>query len=231
MEIPEFVFNERNEFRKYSKLQVYNIIIEYLFNDATSFRKLDSKHLKLVSNKNRGFESFNIVGFFGLTRQHKGLLLKLDFHQFLDYLNHSKSNKRLLSLIDSENINQETSNYIIDYDCDEENETYCEGRVVYYLGKRYERNPIIKEKCLAIYGFKCKVCGFDFGEKYGRIGHNYIEIHHINPISSTKNIKINPRKDVLPVCSNCHRMFHRRKNEIITPNELRKMMRDIKYGK
>lgn len=33
---------------------------------------------------------------------------------------------------------------------------------------------------------------------------------------------INPETDLVCVCSNCHRMIHRRKNSILTVEELKK---------
>lgn len=54
----------------------------------------------------------------------------------------------------------------------------------------------------------CEVCGFNFEEKYGALGKQYIEAHHKTPLA-----KLGQRKtsfdDLLMVCPNCHRMIHR----------------------
>ena len=46
---------------------------------------------------------------------------------------------------------------------------------------------------------------------YGDIGHNFIEVHHRIEVSSHEGnrYKIDPIKDLIPVCSNCHSMLHR----------------------
>lgn len=76
----------------------------------------------------------------------------------------------------------------------------------------YERNKKNRDEAIKAYGSKycCDVCGFDFGKVYGDIGKNFIHVHHIIPLSTIqKNYKINPAKDLVPVCPNCHAMLHR----------------------
>ena len=42
------------------------------------------------------------------------------------------------------------------------------------------------------------------------LGEGFIEIHHLKPMFSIKReIKVNPQKDLVPLCSNCHKMIHR----------------------
>ncbi|WP_277407618.1 HNH endonuclease [Lacrimispora xylanisolvens] len=78
---------------------------------------------------------------------------------------------------------------------------------------------------LRIHGYQCFVCGFDFKNSYGELGKEYIEIHHKKPLYSlTEEIEINPETDLIPVCSNCHRMIHRRKDRIITVEELKEIV-------
>lgn len=75
---------------------------------------------------------------------------------------------------------------------------------------RYERNPINRELCLLANGYTCKVCGFNFEKQYGKLGENFIHVHHIIPISHTKSeYVIDPVKDLIPVCPNCHAMLHK----------------------
>jgi len=65
-------------------------------------------------------------------------------------------------------------------------------------------------------GYKCKICNFDFKKVYGKLGENFIEAHHIVPVSQQggKQIKLDPCKDFLVLCANCHRMIHRSKKSI-----------------
>ena len=55
----------------------------------------------------------------------------------------------------------------------------------------------------------CEICGFDFREKYGKIGDDFIEAHHRVVFSkSVGEHEIRP-SDFVMVCSNCHSMLHR----------------------
>ena len=80
------------------------------------------------------------------------------------------------------------------------------------LTKTYDRSPNARDACIEYHGHKCAVCGFDFKDKYGNIGEGYIEVHHLQEISSVgEDYEINPVADLRPVCSNCHSMLHRNK--------------------
>ena len=64
-------------------------------------------------------------------------------------------------------------------------------------------------------------CGFDFGEKYGELGKDYIEVHHVKPLFMGDDEQlINPETDLVCLCSNCHRMIHRKRNDVITMDDL-----------
>lgn len=77
----------------------------------------------------------------------------------------------------------------------------------------FSRNRTLVKKAKELYGYKCCICGFSFEEKYGELGKNIIECHHINPLSEqsesewTEEIKTK-LEDVVVVCSNCHRIIH-----------------------
>ena len=60
---------------------------------------------------------------------------------------------------------------------------YEEGKAISEKHLRYERNPINRELCLLAKGHKCSVCGFLFEDKYGQIGNEFIEVHHVKPVS------------------------------------------------
>ncbi|MBK6912070.1 MAG: HNH endonuclease [bacterium] len=57
----------------------------------------------------------------------------------------------------------------------------------------------------------CEICGFDFHTIYGDIGRGFIEVHHLNPIS-TGEVRVTTVSDLLCVCSNCHNMLHKAGN-------------------
>ncbi|WP_421752757.1 HNH endonuclease [Croceimicrobium sp.] len=67
----------------------------------------------------------------------------------------------------------------------------------------------LKEQTLKKHGkLQCECCSFDFLEFYGPIGANFIECHHKNHIADGE--RITKAEDLALVCSNCHRMLHRK---------------------
>lgn len=76
----------------------------------------------------------------------------------------------------------------------------------------------------------CVACDFDFEETYGDQGKGFIEIHHEEPIHEA-DIKGNKQeieealKKVYPLCSNCHRMIHRKRRDMLSVEELTKLIK------
>ncbi|WP_456363067.1 HNH endonuclease [Priestia aryabhattai] len=92
-------------------------------------------------------------------------------------------------------------------------------------GRRYERDPINRKRAIEFHGLSCKVRGFNFEEVYGERGKGFIEVHHIEPLSTLeKEAGIDPERDLIPVCANCHRMIHRRRDNPLTVDELRALL-------
>lgn len=73
----------------------------------------------------------------------------------------------------------------------------------------------------------CEICGFNFYDKYGDIGQDFIEGHHIIPISEMKEGDITKVEDIILVCSNCHRMLHR-KRPWLTKDKLKELITNNK---
>lgn len=100
-------------------------------------------------------------------------------------------------------------------------EGVMEGALSRLEVNKYERNLINRQACLLIHGTVCKVCGFSFESRYGSIGKDFIHVHHVTPVSVLgDNYRINPVKDLVPVCPNCHAMLHKR-NPPYTVEELK----------
>lgn len=75
----------------------------------------------------------------------------------------------------------------------------------------YERNPVNRQRCLAHHGFECAVCSEILEQVYGDIAHEFVEVHHLRPLSELgRSYRINPVTDLIPVCPNCHAILHRR---------------------
>jgi hypothetical protein len=120
----------------------------------------------------------------------------------------------------------------IDLPIDDEdpNDGQHEGTVQYRLHKLRERSRLIRQQRIqqANDDLRCEVCGFEFAARYGEIGNQFIEVHHINPIGLADPGGVGTRvEDLALVCSNCHRMLHRRDPQLgrwLTMDELRNRM-------
>lgn len=101
-------------------------------------------------------------------------------------------------------------------DLTQEDDEFSEGKIL--LKKHLQRERSIKlielskkrliEKNGRLY---CEVCGFDFEKVYGELGNNFIEAHHIKPVSQMSDNEKTSIEDIVMVCSNCHSMIHRKK--------------------
>lgn len=94
--------------------------------------------------------------------------------------------------------------------------SFPEGKEVYRLHKLKERNKNLV-KAAKEHHIKsdsklcCQVCRFSFADNYGIIGQGFIEAHHIFPISQLTEQTETKIEDLALVCSNCHRMLHRKR--------------------
>ncbi|WP_080724569.1 HNH endonuclease [Vibrio nigripulchritudo] len=89
----------------------------------------------------------------------------------------------------------------------------------------YERNSAARQRCLDENGYKCKACNFDFEEIYGDRGKHYIHVHHIIPLKEIrKEYQVDPIKDLVPLCANCHAMVHR-SDPALSVKDLRELIR------
>jgi predicted HNH restriction endonuclease len=97
----------------------------------------------------------------------------------------------------------------------------------------YERSRKLREAAISRYmvndHLECFVCSFDFYVVYGDRGKGYIEIHHQKPLFQYEDEDISKfimraLLNVVPLCSNCHRMIHREKNAPLPVEELRRLV-------
>ena len=96
-------------------------------------------------------------------------------------------------------------------------EILIEGAMRDILSNKYERNLKARSRCIAYYGTTCQVCGFDFGAVYGEEFAGKIEVHHRKPLSEIKeDYVVDPVKDLIPVCPNCHLVLHSKKGGVYT---------------
>lgn len=110
----------------------------------------------------------------------------------------------------------------------DENQPFYEGAVNQIYVNAYERNLQARKKCIDHYGPICYVCGFDFCKFYGIVGKEYIHVHHLKELSEIGyKYKIDPIKDLRPICPNCHAIIHRR-NPPYTIKEIQEFITQAK---
>lgn len=98
---------------------------------------------------------------------------------------------------------------------------YVEGARKQVRVNAYERDARARKACLKHHGFNCVICGFNFEEKYGALGKDFIHVHHLKPLALTDGeYVLNPVNDLRPVCPNCHAMLHR-PEQLLSIEELR----------
>jgi putative restriction endonuclease len=113
-------------------------------------------------------------------------------------------------------------------DLTEDDIEFPEGKEILKRHVLRERNPRLvfeakrsfKEKHGKLF---CEVCEFVFIDKYGKIGEDFIEAHHIKPISEMTENEKTKISDLVMVCSNCHKMLHR-KRPWITKEKLKSLL-------
>jgi 5-methylcytosine-specific restriction enzyme A len=91
-----------------------------------------------------------------------------------------------------------------------------EGQILTRTHQYRERDTKLvkrkKERVLEDKGtLSCEACGFDFVTVYGDHGEGFIECHHTKPVSELKVGEKTKLSDLSLVCSNCHRMIHRKR--------------------
>lgn len=107
---------------------------------------------------------------------------------------------------------------------DDPPEGFKEGAPRKTCGITYERDRRNRAAAIAIHGTACSACGLEFGVRYGQVAEGFIEVHHTRPLSSADEAYIvNPVKDLIPLCPNCHAVAHRR-NPPLTVEEIKDLL-------
>lgn len=85
-----------------------------------------------------------------------------------------------------------------------------EGSLRRVLSDQHERNPEVRRRCIEHYGLDCSICDFNFGAVYGEAGEGLIHVHHLKPLGKTTGERrVDPIKDLRPVCANRRAVIHR----------------------
>jgi 5-methylcytosine-specific restriction protein A len=181
--------------------------------------------------------TFKLSNFLTFDASYKGKGMahgsKLDeklFNEYLDKKNLLRSTTReIKAILKDETLRQKVNT--IENDEQTIEDSVMEGQIIYKLHKLRERDVKIvkrkKEQALAANGkLICETCTFSFEAFYGELGAGFIECHHRIPLSKLTVEKKTTLDDLALVCSNCHRMLHRR----IDTNSIEDLKMTIKYS-
>lgn len=119
--------------------------------------------------------------------------------------------RAMLRLYEALVIGEVDNDVVVDPDDDTPQGMNQEDATRFRMHKRIERNANLVKKVKKVKGCVCEVCKLNFVDRYGPVGLNYIEAHHLKPIASLKGTKVtmDPSADFAVLCANCHRMVHR----------------------
>lgn len=197
--------------------------------------KLNKLGLKLNKNRNEKYRNTNgvymkLMNFHSLNPHHtsKGLsgASELDKKIFLEFENDKITLSRISNnIINMINLNEPCISYDEDDDIDYEVQ---EGKLYQRVHRFRERDrTIVRLKKIKVLNEKgslnCEGCDFNFKKAYGSHGENFIECHHILPVSKMLPGASTRLEDLCLLCSNCHRMIHR-KTPWLSLKELKKLI-------
>ena len=98
------------------------------------------------------------------------------------------------------------------------------GRRRTVIVDRYERDPAARRACLDARGVRCAACDLLSEERYGVLGAGFIHVHHLTPVGGLgDDARLDPVRDLVPVCPNCHAMLHAT-DPPLTVGELKRRM-------
>lgn len=116
----------------------------------------------------------------------------------------------------------------------DENITIQEGTKKLTQASTYNRSKRLRDYAIKYFmkdnRISCHCCNFNFQDFYGGIGSGFIEIHHTKPIFKYEDDDLTHTLEqavhnLIPVCSNCHRMIHHNRNK---PLEIKTLIESIR---
>lgn len=93
-----------------------------------------------------------------------------------------------------------------------EGDEFYEGRVVFTLHRKRERNRSLRQKLINRRrrdGLACDICGLSKPHLPAAIQEALFEIHHVIPLAEAEGQKITKLGDLALLCACCHRALHK----------------------
>lgn len=172
------------------------------------FNKLYKSNQSVINSKE---ENYPILVF---CRNAKGQKFELEGEYYFERIEESSIYDQYFILV--KRSDNELSRLIDQGRLDSQGKVTKEGKLIVKLHKTRERDRKIIKDAIAhakkLFGeITCVVCGFNFEKRYGERGKDFIEGHHNVPLSQLDDEGGETRiEDISLVCSNCHRMIHRK---------------------
>lgn len=194
------------------------------------YSEMDVGDLVVITNDSKKICVFEIIGDYFYSKNEDSI------YQYNHQRNAVKVNssyeKEILNLVSNLNYaegeNQRWTIFKYDLDINKKENIFEEGRRYKIQSNAIERSYKAREECLKYHEYSCKVCNFNFFDEFGDIGKNFIHVHHKNDISLKKeSYRVNPIKDLIPLCPNCHAMAHK-KRPAYSIEELKEMRSKLK---
>ncbi len=200
-----------------------SMLYAYLF-DGMTLRELDEAFLLEDPLKTKGFLSVRILHYMGVTGDFRGIYRDLKLSEGIASLNYQGEDYRHLvealsrygySLYRQEKYSEN----------DNLNSVVRDGGRYLYYSTKYERSSILRREAIDYHGKACMACGFDFEGFYGDLGRDFIEVHHtLGYQDPAQDLIVDVRTDMVCLCSNCHRMVHRKPGEVLSLEALREIL-------
>jgi 5-methylcytosine-specific restriction enzyme A len=130
-----------------------------------------------------------------------------------------------LNLVSHDDIDIQSSEKLPTEELFDQEHLFKEGKVVQVFVNRFERNQKARLECIKHFGDNCFICGFDFGQFYGDTAKGFIHVHHKRQLADIgSEYKVDPIKDLIPLCANCHSVIHLTK-PTMTIEQLKRLTR------
>ena len=227
VDIPILKRDDRSREYEYFSAEQHRAVVEaYLF-EGISFRQIERDILGLDSDYFRGWRARSILRYLGIWPGFQGLFRGMTVAQAVAELQQTNcaDYEDIIAILSGREVSETTCVEDINLETATDFRTVREGRRELVYTTRYERSPILRKRAIQIHGTTCMACEFNFRDFYGERGKDYIEVHHLIPLSTLDDeFEINPVTDMAVVCSNCHRMIHRERNNILSIDALKQII-------